>query len=1180
VSTSPLPPAGQPARQAALFAALEQRILVLDGATGTAFQALNLTAADFGGPALEGCNENLVLTRPAVCARVHAAYLEAGCDIVETNTFGATALVLDEYGLGAEARRINREAAGIAREVCARFETPERLRWVAGSMGPTTKSLSVTGGVTFAALVGHFQEQALGLIEGGADYLLLETCQDTRNIKAGLLGIDAAFAELGVRLPVAVSATIEGTGTMLGGQDVEALAVSLAHRELLYLGLNCATGPAFMTDHVRTLAAATRARVACVPNAGLPDEDGCYREGPADVATVLTRFADHGWLNLVGGCCGTTEAHVRALVDAMHGRKPRGAPSAPRGTWLAGVDSLEITDDLRPAIVGERTNVLGSRRFKRLVKEQRWDEAVEIGRAQVKGGAHMIDICLQDPDADELAGIEAFLERLTRAVRVPLVIDTTDARVMERALTYCQGKALLNSVNLEDGLERFERVVPLAKRFGAALVVGLIDEDPQQGMAVTVERKLEVARRSHRILTQDFGMPEEDLVFDPLVFPCGTGDKSYLGSAKATIEGVRAVKQALPRCKTVLGISNISFGLPDEGREALNSVFLHHAVEAGLDMAIVNSERLERYPSIPPEDRRVCEDLLFLRGEDPVAAFAAHFRARGQAAGAEMDREQRRRLRAGAHRPIEERLASCIVEGTKAGLVEDLELALRDPRWPSALDIVNGPLMTGMAEVGRLFNANELIVAEVLQSAEAMKAAVTHLEPHMPKEGGSSRGKLLLATVKGDVHDIGKNLVDIVLTNNGFEVINLGIKIASEVLIEAARKHKPDLIGLSGLLVKSAQMMVSTAEDLATAGIDVPLLVGGAALSPAFTYRRIAPVYGSPVAYAKDAMTGLALAQRFQDPAARPALEEELRQQRERAVLAPAREAPKACRPSGTRSASVRTDVERPRTPPLDPSVLLNVDLDHVWAWLNPQMLYGKHLGMRGHVPTLLAEGDEKAVKLEKVIRDLQAKARAGWLHVRALYRWFPVAAEGDTLVVFDPASGAERERFLLPRQDRGEGLCLSDYVVPGPDGRDHLCFFVTTAGEGVRERVEALKQEGRYLESHAFGSLAVESAEAAAEWLHARLRALWGFPDPATLTPEAAFRCEYRGKRYSFGYPACPDLADQAGLFRLLEPESIGVTLTEGFMMDPEASVSALVFHHPDARYFSAGNRDDAIPV
>jgi 5-methyltetrahydrofolate--homocysteine methyltransferase len=1175
------PPPDRVARLEALERALAARILVLDGATGTALQARNLSAADFGGAALEGCNENLVRTRPDVVAAVHDAYLEAGADIVETNTFGATPLVLDEYGLGAFAREINRDAARIARAACARVESPERPRWVAGSMGPTTKALSVTGGATFEELVGHFREQALGLVEGGADYLLLETCQDTRNVKAGLLGVQAAFEALGVRIPVAVSATIEPTGTMLAGQDVEALAVSLAHHDLLYLGLNCATGPAFMTDHVRTLAARTRARVACVPNAGLPDEDGCYGESPEHVASVLTRFAEHGWLNLVGGCCGTTAAHVRSLVAAMARRAPRVAPHGPRGTWLAGVEAVEVTEDLRPVIVGERTNVLGSRKFKRLVKEKRWDEAVEIGRAQVKGGAHLIDVCLQDPDADELAGMRAFLDRLTRAVRVPLVIDTTDARVMEEALTYCQGKALLNSVNLEDGLERFERVVPLARRFGAALVVGLIDDDPQQGMAVTVERKLEVARRSHRILTEDFGVPEEDLVFDPLVFPCGTGDTSYLGSAKATIEGVRAVKQAFPRCKTVLGISNVSFGLPESGREVLNSVFLHHCVSAGLDLAIVNSERLERYPSISADDRRACEDLLFLRGDDPVAAFAAHFRARGEEAGGAGGARAGRAKPGGPgdDLPLEQRIARYVVEGTKQGLVPDLELARKDPRWPTALDIVNGPLMAGMAEVGRLFNANELIVAEVLQSAEAMKAAVTHLEPYMPKEDSASRGKVLLATVKGDVHDIGKNLVDIVLTNNGFQVVNLGIKVASEVLIEAVRTHRPDLIGLSGLLVKSAQMMVSTAEDLAAAGIDLPLLVGGAALSPAFTYRRIAAQHAGPVAYAKDAMTGLALAQRFCDASQRPALERELLEARARVAQAPAAEAPKACRPAGVRSSHVRQDVERPRTPPLEPQVLLNVDLDQVWAWLNPQMLYGKHLGLRGHVPTLLAEGDEKAAKLAETIRGLQDQARGGWMHVRACFRFFPVRAEGDAIVVLDPEDLRERERFVLPRQTKGEGLCLADYVVPGPDGIDHVGLFVTTAGEGVRERVEALKAAGRYLESHAYGSLAVETAEAAAEWLHARLRALWGFPDPATLTPEAAFRCDYRGKRYSFGYPACPDLADQAGLFRLLEPESIGVTLTEGFMMDPEASVSALVFHHPDARYFAAASREDPLP-
>ena len=1166
-ASDPTAPGGRGERLDALHRALAERILVLDGATGTAYQARRLTADDFGGAAYEGCNEHLVLTRPDVVTDVHAGYLAAGCDVVETNTFGATPLVLAEYGLGDRAREINRVAARLAREACARFDAPGRPRFVAGSMGPTTRSLSVTGGVTFEDLVGHFREQALGLVEGGADYLLLETCQDTRNIKAGLFGIDAALEALGVRIPVAVSGTIEATGTMLAGQGVEALAVSLMHRDLLYLGLNCATGPAFMTDHVRSLAAIARTRVACVPNAGLPDEEGCYGESPEHLASVLARFAEHGWLNVVGGCCGTTAEHVGAVVTAGAGRKPRVVPTG-RRTWLSGVEVVEVADDIRPVIVGERTNVLGSRKFKGLVKAGKWDEAVEVARAQVKGGAHLLDVCLQDPDADELANMETFLARLTRAVRAPLVIDSTDARVLELALTWCQGKALLNSVNLEDGLERFERVVPLAKRFGAALVVGLIDEDPVQGMAVTVERKVAVARRSHQILTHDFGMHEEDLVFDPLVFPCGTGDQAYVGSAQATIEGVAAVKRAFPRCKTVLGISNVSFGLPEAGREILNSVFLHHCVEAGLDLAIVNSERLARYPSIPVEDRRVCEDLLFTRGPDPVAAFAAHFAAsRGPRVSAADAR---------AKKPLAERLAGYVIEGSKDGLIADLELALRDPTWPDALSIVNGPLMAGMAEVGRLFNANQLIVAEVLQSAEAMKAAVGHLEPHMPKDAARKRGKILLATVKGDVHDIGKNLVDIVLTNNGYEVVNLGIKVASEVLIEAAQKHAPDLIGLSGLLVKSAQQMVSTAEDFATAGISTPVLVGGAALSPAFTYRKIAAAHAGPVAYAKDAMTGLDLANRFQDPQRRTALLETLATERRKAAVLPvAVAAPAACRPMGTRSAAVRGDVERPPDPPTDREVLPSVDLDTVWAWLNPQMLYGKHLGLRGHVPSLLAEGNEKARGLQRVIEGLMERARAGWMRVRAVYRWFPVRAEGETVVVLDPDSRAERERLCFPRQRGGEGLCIADYVTPGADGTDWMGFFVTTAGEGVRERVAALKDAGQYLESHALGSLAVETAEATAEWLHAQMRRLWGFGDPPGMTMDRRFKVDYRGCRYSFGYPACPDLADQARLFRLLEPEEIGVTLTEGFMMDPEASVSALVVHHPDARYFSVGNTE-----
>ena len=872
---STIPPHPKPAdlepRTAALEAAFEQRILVMDGATGTAMQDADLSADDFGGAELEGCNENLCAVRPDVVDLVHAAYLEAGADIVETNTFGATPLVLAEYGLEDQAFELNRKAAELARVACARFDSEEKPRFVCGSMGPTTKAISVTGGVTFEELIETFRVQALGLMAGGSDYLLLETQQDTRNIKAGLIGIEQAFDHFGWRLPVAVSATIENTGTMLGGQDTEALVASLSHwmpmpmpsggagsgDGLLYLGLNCATGPEFMTDHLRTLSELAKTRVGCVPNAGLPDEDGLYNEGPEVFREVLGRFLDAGWLNLVGGCCGTTAAHVAALSDLAADRPPRPVPRHQRAL-VSGLDAVELTEDNRPLMVGERTNVLGSRKFKRLIQAGDYEAAAEVGRAQVNGGAQVIDVCLQDPDRDEIVDVEAFLEKIVRRVKVPLMIDSTDHEVMERALTYCQGKSILNSINLEDGLERFDSVVPLARRYGAALVVGLIDE---QGMAVTVERKLEVAKRSFDILTGDYGVAAEDIWFDPLVFPCGTGDKTYLGSAAATIGAVEAVKAALPLTKTILGVSNVSFGLPGAGREILNSEFLYRATRAGLDAAIVNTEKLARFAEIDQEERELAERLIYLEpgdaeaGRRAVEEFTAKFRGKKSAFE---DRPPRADL------PLDERLARAVVEGSKEGLIDDLELALADQRWPKPLDIINGPLMAGMSEVGRLFNNNELIVAEVLQSAEVMKAAVDHLEPHIQQsmEGGAEsaqRGKIILATVKGDVHDIGKNLVDIILSNNGYEVINLGIKVPSDQLISAVREHSPDVVGLSGLLVKSAQMMVITAQDFKSAGIDVDLVVGGAALTRRFTYKRIAPEYSGVCTYAKDAMHGLAL---------------------------------------------------------------------------------------------------------------------------------------------------------------------------------------------------------------------------------------------------------------------------------------------------------------------------------
>ncbi len=1159
VEQLPEPP-DRATRAGALLAALEQRILVLDGATGTAFQAANLSPADFGGAELEGCNEILVDTRPDVVLDVHRSYLRAGADIVETNTFGGTPLVLAEYGLQERAFELNRGAAELARQACA--ET-ERECFVCGSMGPTTKAISVTGGVTFEQLRDDYFTQALGLAAGGADYLLLETCQDTRNVKAGLIGIERAFEQLGWRLPVAVSVTIETMGTMLGGQEVEALAASLLHRDrrdLLYVGLNCATGPDQMFDHLRALSEICRTRVACVPNAGLPDEDGLYTQTPDDFRAVFSRFLDHGWLNLVGGCCGTTAAHIEAFSDLVRGSAPRRPPDHGR-CLVSGLDAAELTEDNRPLLVGERTNVLGSRKFKRLIREGEYEAAAEVGRAQVKNGAQVVDICLQDPERDEVDDMERFLERLVRRVKAPLMIDSTDHEVMARALTWCQGRSILNSINLEDGTERFERVVPLARQFGCAVIVGLIDE---QGMAVSTDCKLKVAERSYDLLTSRWGLEPQDIWWDPLVFPCGTGDEAYLGSAAATIEGVRSVREAFPGTRTILGISNVSFGLPLAGREVLNAIFLYRCTQAGLDAAIVNTQGLARYAEIPVAERVLAEALLDLRpgdvkaGRRAVEAFTAAFRERK----GRSERAPRDLL------PLAERLSRSVVEGSKEGLRSDLDAALADPRWPDPLDIINGPLMTGMAEVGRLFNDNELIVAEVLQSAEVMKAAVDHLEAHMERMEGMIRGRVILATVKGDVHDIGKNLVDIILTNNGFQVVNLGIKVPSEQLIQAARKHRPDVIGLSGLLVKSAQQMVATAGDFAAAGIDTDLVVGGAALTRRFTHGRIAPEYGGVCTYASDAMSGLDLIERLCDGGRRGALLEEVESLRERDAAAFRARSRKRAAPRGERrSSTVRTDIPAPGPPTLDRRTA-RFDLDDVWPHLNLQMLYAKHLGLKGSVERLSQAGDPKLRKLEAVVEELKDLAR-GEMAARGAWRFFPAGAAGNRLVLLEPGGGGAGKvaaEWRLPRQAREDGLCLADYVLPAGD---HVALFVVTAGAGVRDAAERFKGEGEYLRSHAYAALALETAEAAAELLHQRLRSDLGFPDPPEMTTRERLAAKYRGKRYSFGYPACPDLAGQRQLFAALEPADIGVELTEGDMMDPEATVSALVFHHPDARYF-----------
>jgi 5-methyltetrahydrofolate--homocysteine methyltransferase len=1174
----------------ALRELLSERILVLDGAMGTMLQQRHLTAEDFGGAALEGCNENLVRTRPDVVLDIHRKYFEAGSDIVETNSFGGAPIVLAEYGLAADAYELNKRAAELARQAADEFSTTGKPRFAAGSMGPTTKAITVTGGVTFEGLLDAYYVQAKGLVEGGVDLLLVETCQDTRNIKAALLAIQKLSKEIGAQAPVIVSVTIEPMGTMLAGQTVEAMWASLRHAKPLAFGMNCATGPEFMTDHIRTLSQISSEFVSCYPNAGLPDEEGKYLETPTSLAAQLEKFVEHGWLNFVGGCCGTTEQHIHAIAQMVAGKKPRVRPSESHRAVYSGIETIEAEDSTRPLLVGERTNVIGSRLFKNLVAEEKWEEASEIARRQVKGGAHIVDVCLQSTERDEKKDIPPFYEKLIRKVKAPVMVDTTDATAIELALTYCQGKAIINSINLEDGEEKFERVVPVAHDFGAAVVVGCIDEDKLQAQAFTRERKLAVAQRSYKLLTEKYGLGPEDIIFDPLVFPCATGDENYIGGAVETVEGIRLIKQALPDARTILGISNVSFGLPAGAREVVNSVFLYYCTKAGLDLAIVNTEKLERFASIPQHERDLAENLLFSHPPKDVPAehSQAELLRNVPADWREQKKEQRaavnqyhiaaiaeyfrtakkKEKKRAADLPLDERLANYIIEGTRDGLIADLERKRAEGAAP--LDIINGPLMTGMAEVGRLFNANELIVAEVLQSAEAMKASVNHLEQFMEKADTAKRGKIVLATVKGDVHDIGKNLVEIILKNNGYDVVNLGIKVPPEELIKAYLQHHPDAIGLSGLLVKSAQQMVITASDLRGAGIEIPLLVGGAALSARFTQTKIAPSYGKAVCYAKDAMTGLRLMNQLMDPATREqVLNENAASGNGFAVATTVKVAEM---PKVTRSPKVRTDLPIPKVAYLERKVRLVPDLNDVWSYINPFMLYGRHMGFRGDFEKRFSERDPKAVELFESMEEVKRDA-AEFMKPRAVWQFFEAEAEAEAMHLFAPGGAEPVHTFRFPRQRAGDFLCLSDYVLPPQDGkRDHIALFVVTAGEGVRERSEKAKNEGYYFKSHGMQALAIESAEACAEWLHRRIREDWGFPDPPEMTMAQRFTSRYRGKRYSFGYPACPNLDDQAGIWKLLRPEEIGVQLTEGFMMDPEASVSALVFQHADCAYFSVG--------
>ncbi|MDT8286334.1 MAG: homocysteine S-methyltransferase family protein [Elusimicrobiales bacterium] len=1115
------------------ISAMKDRVLVLDGAMGTYLQGFGLKSGDFDGH--EGLNEILSVSRPDIIKKVHLDYLEAGADVIETNTFGANAAVLAEYGLEGRSTEFNLAAARLAREAADKFSAGGP-RFVAGSVGPTNKALFVTGGMSFDEMRSLYLDQMVALIEGGVDLLTVETAHDAVNLRAALAAARLAFKKAGREVPVIASATMDGRSKMLSGHDPDSFYAAVGHFPLAAIGFNCSSGPEGMRPRLERLAARAHFPTLVMPNAGLPDENGLYSQTPETFAELMGGFASGGLLNLAGGCCGTGPAHIKALAAAVKGLRPR-APKAEEPWVISGTEALFFDEIEPPAMAGERNNSIGSKKFRDMVAAGDRDGALALARAQAAAGAHLLDVCLANPERDELADVKDLFPALARAVRLPLMIDTTDPAVMEEALKNAAGKSVINSVNFEFGPDKPRAAAELVKTYGAKLVVGCIDEDKEKGLPLESGRKLEIARRAHAFLTGECGLKASDLIFDALVFPVGVGGE-HASSAHETIKAIEAIKKEFPGAKTILGVSNVSFGLPPASREVLNSVFLHHAVKAGLDLAIVNIEKLRRYASIPENERTAAEDLVFARRPDAAQAFAALYRdAKKKAAGPA----------AGPALPPDERLKAAVLGGSRAGVPEAVSelLASMGP-----LEIINGPLMESMKEVGRQFAAGDLIVTEVLQSAEAARSAVNALEPALKAQKAPKRGRLLLATVRGDVHDIGKNLVGIIFESNGFEVEDLGVKVAPEEIAAAAVKNPPDFIGLSGLLVRSCEQMTATARELAAAGVKVPLLVGGAALTPRFTETGIAPAYGGPVFYASDAMEGLnyalALAGAVRRPDAAAA-----------EVPAPATEPAS----SGFRPSPLYYPGYIPVPRDLDRHFIGDQPLEELFDNLDTDLFNLRFLKLKK------AEG-EKNDKAKELFEALKSEILAGGLiKPRGVYRFFRVNSHGDEIRF---RGGEETGIFRFPRQASGRRLCLADYVAPESGGKDdYAALFAVTCGEGVTELARREREAGEYVRSYMVEALALTLAEAFADVIHYRIRKDWGIAEADPAVP--LLRSKYRGKRYSFGYPVCPAMENQERLFRLLRPEpDAGIALTDGFMMDPEASVSAIVLHNPKSEYFN----------
>ena len=1220
--------------------ALEQRTVVLDGAMGTSVQEADLSAADFGGDALEGCNEVLVRTRPDVVDRLHRSFLEVGCHAVETDTFGGAPWVLDEYGLGAETEELNRRAAEIARAACDAFASPGDPRWVIGSIGPGTRSPTLSLGqdpaeepqaIRLDEMEDGYRRQIRGLLEGGTDVLLIETAYDLLQAKAAVAAANDVFVERGERVPLMVQFTVEkDIDTMLLGSEPLAAVAALDPLAIDVLGINCATGPADMREHVRTLSRASRLPISILPNAGLPElVDGrtVYRLSPEELAAAHVEFVDQFGVGIVGGCCGTTPAHLKAVAEAVASLKPRprlldrpalarvgaaGRATDPaRSGDAAAADAREtIVVEHRPALaslytavpfeqentflaIGERANANGSRAFRDLMLAGDLEGIVQLARSQTREGAHVLDLCVDYVGRDGVPDMVAVVDRYATQSTLPLVIDSTQTDVIEAALVRLGGRAVINSVNLEDGRNKADVLLPLAKRYGAAVVVLAIDEE---GQARTADWKVRVCERVARIAIDAFGLEPQDLIFDCLTFPLGSGADDLRRDAIETLDAIEGVKRAVPGCHTTLGLSNISFGLSPAARHVLNSVFLEEAIARGLDSAIVHPGRILPLHRIPDEQVEVARDLIHdRRGSvgrggtaaddyDPLTALMALFD------GVTSTKASADEL---AALPVEERLERRIVDGDPDGIEADLDAAL-EAHPPLA--IINEFLLAGMRTVGELFADGRMQLPFVLQSAQTMKTAVAHLEPHIAASGGASasaKGKVLIATVKGDVHDIGKNLVDIILRNNGYEVVNLGIKQSIDQILAAAEEHGVDAIGMSGLLVKSTVIMRENLEEMNVRGVaHYPVLLGGAALTRGYVEDDLRTLYDGSVFYCKDAFEALRVladvlgGEGGAEGAAGGGTEgsgvDSAAPKPRRPRPAPrAAEAPPAVDAQGRPRSLVASDVPVPTPPFFGTRVVRGVGIDEVVPLINEVALFRNQWGFTPG--DLGPDGYRELLDREArpVLRELVARAKAERIVTPSVvYGYYPANGDGDDVVVWDPEAPLERElaRFSFPRQDRGRFLCIADFLRPSDGGvPDVLGVQVVTMGHRITEVAADLFAQDRYqdyLFAHGFG---VEMAEALAELWHRRIREELGIAGEDGATPQDWFRQGYRGSRYSFGYPACPNLEDQEPLFRLVDPTPIGVSLTDEFMLHPEQSTSAIVLHHPEATYFNAREREEA---